>query len=112
MDPQQAQAQFQTRRQFFAKGAQGLGVAALASLLGKDLAANDLGRETMLPHFAPRAKRGIYLFMNGGPTHTDLWDYKSRLQDLHGTPTPESFFRGKRFSTMTGKPMPKRAREK
>ena len=57
-----------------------------------------------LPHFAPRAKRVIYLFMNGAPTHVDLFDYKPALQKLHGRPIPEDYVSGKRFSTMTGDP--------
>lgn len=54
------------------------------------------------PHFAPKAKRVICLFMNGGPTHVDLFDWKPELARLHGTPVPDSYLGGKRFSTMTG----------
>jgi hypothetical protein len=50
----------------------------------------------------------IYLFQNGAPTHVDLFDYKPALQHLHGQPVPESYFAGKRFSTMTGSPQGKR----
>jgi hypothetical protein len=57
-----------------------------------------------LPHFAPRAKRVVYLFMNGAPTHTDLFDYKPLQKQMHGQPVPQSFVEGKRFSTMTGNP--------
>ena len=57
-----------------------------------------------LPHFAPRAKRLIYLFQNGAPTHVDLFDHKPQLAALHGAPVPESAIAGKRFSTMTGDP--------
>jgi hypothetical protein len=60
-----------------------------------------------LPHFAPRAKHVIYLFQNGAPTHVDLFDYKPALEKLHGQPVPESYFAGKRFSTMTGNPQGK-----
>ncbi|TWW09351.1 sulfatase [Planctomyces bekefii] len=55
-----------------------------------------------LPHLAPRAKRVIYLFQNGAPTHVDLFDWKPRLRELHGKPLPAGYADGKRFSTMTG----------
>jgi hypothetical protein len=57
-----------------------------------------------LPHFAPKAKRVIYLFQNGAPTHVELFDYKPRLRQLHGQPVPDSYVAGRRFSTMTGSP--------
>ncbi|MCA9037204.1 MAG: DUF1501 domain-containing protein, partial [Planctomycetaceae bacterium] len=56
----------------------------------------------MTPHFPARAKRMIYLFQNGAPTHVDLFDYKPRLTELHGTPVPDGYLGDKRFSTMTG----------
>jgi hypothetical protein len=86
-----------TRRQFFGRTACGIGSAALASLLSSDAFA-----QTVAPHFAPKAKRVIYLFMDGAPTHVDLFDYKPKLQELHGTPIPDEYLAGKRFSTMTG----------
>jgi hypothetical protein len=96
------------RRHFFGRSAAGIGTAALASLLGREglLAAAQNGPQRLpgLPHFAPRAKRVIYLFQNGAPTHVDLFDYKPRLHELHGTPVPEEYLAGKRFSTMTGDP--------
>ena len=73
------------RRQFFGRSATGIGLAALGSLLGRDglTAANESGGGTKglpgLPHFAPKAKRIIYLFQNGAPTHIDLYDYKEQL---------------------------------
>jgi len=83
-----------------------VGVAALASLLGRDSAvagaAADLAGVPGLPHLAPRAKRVIYLFQNGAPTHVDLFDWKPRLRELHGQPLPAGYADGKRFSTMTG----------
>ncbi|MFT4639080.1 MAG: hypothetical protein ACI8T1_002404 [Verrucomicrobiales bacterium] len=90
------------RRHFFGRGATGIGGAALASLLGRDglLAA----QPPALSQFAPKAKRVIYLFQNGAPTHCDLFDYKPRLHKLHGQPVPEEYLGGKRFSTMTGNP--------
>jgi hypothetical protein len=92
------------RRHFFGQSAKGIGGAALASLLGQDgLLAEGLDRQT-LTHFAPKAKRVIYLFQNGAPTHVDLFDYKPRLAELHGTPVPPEYLGEKRFSTMTGDP--------
>jgi len=94
-----------TRRTLFGASSFGIGGAALASLLGADqqrLAARTTDSPPELPHQAPRAKRVIYMFQNGGPTHVDLFDYKPRLGDLHGQLLPDSFAQGKRFSTMTG----------
>ncbi len=95
-----------TRRELFGRTAAGLGTAALATLLTRDgfAADNSLGPLPGLPHFAPKAKRVIYLFQNGAPTHSDLFDYKPEQAKLHGKPVPESFVAGKRFSTMTGSP--------
>ncbi len=91
------------RRHFFGRSATGIGTAALASLLGNDASiAAEAGLATLAQHVAPKAKRVIYLFQNGGPTHCDLFDYKPRLHALHGTPVPEEYIGGKRFSTMTG----------
>jgi hypothetical protein len=75
-----------------------LGTAALASLLAKE------GFASELPHFAPRAKRVVYLFMNGAPTHVDLFDWKPALKAGHGKPVPPEYLGTKRFSTMTGDP--------
>ncbi len=98
-----------TRRQFFGRSATGIGVAALASLLGRDMLAAGVSRQRVgglpgVPHFAPKAKRAVYLFMNGAPTHVDLFDWKPKLKELHGKPVPQEYLGGKRFSTMTGDP--------
>ena len=91
------------RREFFGRSATGLGTAALASMLARDgHAADRIGGLSDLPHFAPKAKRVIYLFQNGGPTHVDLFDYKPKLQEMHGQPVPPEYIGEKRFSTMTG----------
>jgi hypothetical protein len=84
------------RREFFGRSATGIGVAALHQLLRGEGAAAE--------HFPARAKRVIYLFQNGAPTHVDLFDYKPRLSQLHGQPVPPEYLGGKRFSTMTGDP--------
>jgi hypothetical protein len=104
-----------TRREFFGRTACGIGTAALASLLGRESWAAGAARAIQtggkrtgglpgLPHFAPRAKRVIYLFMNGAPTHVELFDYKPKLTQMHGQPTPPEYLGTKRFSTMTGNP--------
>src|SRR5207253_159256 len=54
-----------------------------------------------LPHFAPKAKRVIYLLQNGAPTHVDLYDYKPMLAQWRGREIPASVLGGRRFSTMT-----------
>jgi hypothetical protein len=97
----------QTRRQFFGKAATGVGTAALASLLTRDGLAQDDSAPAIaglggLPHFAVKAKRVIYLFQNGAPTHVDLFDWKPKLKDLHESPVPNSYIGDRRFSTMTG----------
>ena len=56
------------------------------------------------PHFAPKAKRVIYMFQNGAPTHVDMFDWKPKLKELHGKPVPQEYLGTKRFSTMTGDP--------
>ncbi len=108
MDPQFESQLLVNRREFFGRSACGLGTAALAALLARDgrsadkPAAKRVGGLPELPHFAPKAKRVIYLFQNGAPTHADLFDYKPKLKELHGQPVPEEYTAGKRFSTMTG----------
>ena len=63
-----------TRRHFFGSAATGVGIAALAGLLGEDLRAEESGGLAGLPHFAPTAKRVIYLFQSGAPSQMDLFD--------------------------------------
>jgi hypothetical protein len=92
-----------TRRALFAKSAMGLGGAALGSLLTRDgLALAPDALAPKLPHFAPKAKRVIYLLQNGAPSHVDLFDYKPKLKEWHGRQIPDEVVGGKRFSTMTG----------
>ena len=92
-----------TRRQLFGRSALGLGTASLAGLLGGDLSATDTnslnaGRGL---HHAPKAKRVIYLFMSGGPSQHDLWDYKPKLVDLFGQQLPAEVRDGQRITGMT-----------
>jgi hypothetical protein len=89
-----------TRRQRFGRGALGLGAAALAQLLGGDLLADDAAAKQGLHHPA-KAKRVIYLFMSGGPSHHDLWDYKPKMQAMFGQPLPEEIRDGQRITGMT-----------
>jgi len=89
-----------TRRQFFNRSATGVGVAALASLLGAN---SEAAIETKLSHMAPRAKRVIYMFMSGAPSHLDLYDYKPYLVKHDGEPVPESFME-QRFAFLKGVP--------
>lgn len=76
-----------TRRQLLGNTGLGLGAAALGSLLNGSVRADS--DSLTLPHFAAKAKRVIYLFQNGGPTHVDLFDYKPKLRELHNQPLPE-----------------------
>ena len=99
-----------SRRHFFGKSATGIGIGALAGLLQRDGYAQTnqtkkprIGGLDELPHFAPKAKRVIYLFQNGAPTHVDLFDWKPKLKKMHSTPVPNSYIGDRRFSTMTGK---------
>ncbi len=107
MTPQQARAAHLTRRQFFSKSAVGIGGAALASLLEQDIQAATSGLPTGirglegLPHFAPKAKRVIYLLQNGAPPHLDTFDWKPEMEKFRGQEIPASVLGGKRFSTMT-----------
>ncbi len=108
MDPLTEGHALFTRRQFFGRSALGLGTAALSSLMSRDglFAAPPSHRGVPglpeLPHFAPKAKRVIYLFQNGAPSHVDLFDYKPALKQWHGRQIPDAVVGGKRFSTMTG----------
>ena len=93
-----------TRRHFFGRCALGFGSIALASLLndrkllGAAASALPNPMAPKLPHFAPRAKNIIYLFMAGGPSQLELFDYKPKLIELNGQPIPESYIAGKRFA--------------
>ena len=104
MDPVAEMRAILTRRQFFGRCASGIGAAALSSLLGRSAfgSTGDLVSAVNRPHFAPRAKRVIYLFQNGAPSHVDLFDYKPKLTEWHGRQIPDELAKGKRFSTMTG----------
>jgi hypothetical protein len=104
MNPLDERAALLTRRQLFGRSALGLGTAALATLLHQDSRGDEprrIGGLPSLPHFAPKAKRVIYLLQNGAPTHVDLYDYKPMLTQWRGRQIPDSVLGGRRFSTMT-----------
>ena len=89
-----------TRRQLFGRSTLGLGTAAMANLIGSNLSAETDGVLT-LPHHAPKAKRVISLFMSGGPSQHDLWDYKPKLQEMFGEQLPDHVRDGQRVTGMT-----------
>ena len=109
-----------TRRHFFADCGLGVGAMALGSLLGTEgpAAAADrdaasgrsrAGRDATSSanpllarqgHFPARARSVIYLFMAGGPSQLEMFDYKPRLQEYSGRPIPDSFIQGRRFAFM------------
>lgn len=96
-----------TRRTLLGSAAYGIGATALAALLQRESKAANagaipLGGLPQLHHFAPKAKRAIYLFQNGGPTHVELFDHKPKLRELHGQAMPDAYTQGRRFSSMTG----------
>ena len=104
----QAQREFQlqmTRRHFFANAASGIGAAALASLLSplKPALARGTAELSDLPHFAPRAKRVIYLFQSGGPSQMDLFDRKPKLAEFFDQDLPDSIRMGQRLTGMTSR---------
>src|SRR6185369_16778039 len=93
-----------TRRHFFARTSTGIGIAALGSLLAQDGFAaetNTTGGLSGLPHFAPKAKRVVFLHQSGGPSQMDLFDYKPTLDKLSGTELPASIRMGQRITGMT-----------
>lgn len=96
------------RRQFFGRSSTGIGVAALASLLNRDLFSKETAGDTArvgglpgIPHFAPKAKRVIYLLQSGAPSQVDLLDHKPSLDKLHMTELPDNIRKGQRLTGMT-----------
>jgi uncharacterized protein (DUF1501 family) len=87
-----------SRRAFF--GQAGAGAMALAALLDRDCAAATANHAD-LPHYAPKARRVIYLFQSGGPSQMDLFDYKPGLRDRRGEDVPASVYPDERKTTMS-----------
>ncbi|HQX51574.1 MAG TPA: DUF1501 domain-containing protein [Planctomycetaceae bacterium] len=88
------------RRSLLRRSSSAVGAAALAGLMARDSVAQDAAT-TQLTHFAPKAKRIVYLFQSGGPSHLELLDYKPRLKELHGSELPDSIRQGQRLTGMT-----------
>jgi hypothetical protein len=107
MNPQREYELMLTRRQLFGRAATGIGTAALASLLSPDAFAAATGQAAIYrgimekPHFAPKAKRVIYLFQSGAPSHIDLFDYKPKLQEHRAENLPDTIRMGQRITGMT-----------
>jgi uncharacterized protein (DUF1501 family) len=107
-----------TRRHFFRECGVGLGSLALASLMDERLfayaraqqksataaAAAESAARAIGPHFAPKAKQIIYLFMAGAPSQIDLFDDKPKLRQYDGQPIPEEIVKGERFAFIKGTP--------
>src|SRR5260370_33845116 len=97
-----------TRRHFFSRTSTGIGAAALASLFSQDALLGETAERDPktaalmgLPHFAPKAKRVIYLHQSGAPSQIDLFDYKPQLKKEHGKELPDSIRNGQRITGMT-----------
>jgi hypothetical protein len=113
MQPLQDFAASLTRRHFFGGTAAAIGTAALASLLNpalgdeakrdasKSVPSPRIGGLENIPHFAPKAKRVIYLFQSGGPSQLELFDPKPLLKEKHGSELPDSIRMGQRLTGMT-----------
>ena len=92
-----------TRREFLTRTSLGLGALGLGTLLApsafanKSTAIGSLGQ----PHFAPKAKRVIYLFQSGGPSQLDLFDHKPLLNQMNGEELPASIRKGQRLTGMS-----------
>jgi hypothetical protein len=93
-----AQRHLLARRSFLTRTSSGLGAAALASLMQPATAS---ASSRSVPHFAPKAKRVIYLFMSGGPSHIDLFDPKPKLAEMQGQELPTSVRGMQRVTLMT-----------
>src|SRR5260370_13027307 len=95
----------ETRRHFFSRCGVGLGQIALASLFGNGKlpgataqAVNPMAPKA--PHFPAKVKNIIYLFMAGGPSQLEMFDYKPKLKEFDGKVTPDELIKGKRFAFM------------
>src|SRR5262245_32242744 len=111
MHPRLEAARLQTRRQFLKRCPTGLGAVALAGILGDRLGAKTPVADTpgsplapKAPHFAPKAKRVIYLHMSGAPPQHELFDYKPKLNEHHLKPCPDELLKNARFPFIKGHP--------
>src|SRR5712671_2731154 len=107
MDPRTDAAHLLTRRALLGRGAGWLGAAALAELMGCATPGARAGVATNAPpvprgpHFPPRAKAVIYLFLSEGPSQLDLWDHKPGLEAFYDQELPDSVRQGQRLTGMT-----------
>ncbi|PAY21429.1 sulfatase [Rhodopirellula sp. SM50] len=111
MDPRVSFLQTRTRRHFLQQSTAGIGSMALASLLAGDGVAGESAVRrasdplaSRSPHFAPKAKRVIYLHMTGSPPNLDLFDYKSELVKRSDQDCPDEFLAGREFAFTSGTP--------
>jgi hypothetical protein len=115
MNPFLESARLITRRHFLGQCNAGIGAIAIAALFQEQAQAMTArAQDTAIdrinplaprpPHFAPRAKRIIYLHMAGSPPQQDLFDHKPKLNDLNGEPCPDSFLENERFAFIKGHP--------
>jgi hypothetical protein len=102
--------QTMARRGFLGRGAQGMGMYALASLLNQSDSTQAADRKVerwpgaiRTLHVPPRAKRVIFLVMAGGASHLETFDNKPKLKEMHGKPMPESFTKGQPIAQLQGK---------
>ncbi len=101
MDLTEKFARTMTRRAFLGRASTGIGSMALASLLNPSSGrADEAGARGF--HFPAKAKRIIHLYMAGGPSHLETFDYKPKLGQMHGEPMPESFTKGQPIAQLQG----------
>ena len=98
-----------TRRWFLGQASLGLGSVALASLIEPQLlagtptgATTNAPGVTGFPNLLPRAKRVIFLYMSGGPSHLETFDYKPKLAEMDGQPMPDSYTKGQPIAQLQG----------
>ena len=110
MTPFERMQLLESRRTFLKRTAAGVGAIALGSLLKpmSGLAAQKEAQQKWMGvvnplHFAPKAKRVIFLCMAGGPSHLETFDYKPKLAELTGLPMPESFSKGQQIAQLRGR---------
>jgi hypothetical protein len=89
------------RRAFITRSATALGAASLSGLINPAVFGSSDGEGPFGTHFRPKAKRMIYLFLAGGPSHIDMFDYKPEMKKLHGIELPDSIRNGQRITGMT-----------
>src|SRR5688500_15856294 len=102
MDIYEKFARTMTRRSFMGRASTGIGSMALASLLNPGSLKAQEGAGVRTIHHAPKAKRVIHLYMAGGASHLETFDYRPKLGEMHGQPMPESFTKGQPIAQLQG----------